>query len=115
MRYLLLVHLDADRMSRLSAEDGEVLERASVSFDQELKRSGKAIALGPLAESDPGTIVRPGRDGPVLTDGPFIEAKEHVGGFLLLEVKDRQEALDIASAAPISRYGAIEVREVRRG
>ena len=102
-------------MSTLSPEEGAELERISVAFDADLKRSGKAIALGPLLETDPGTIVRNGNDGPVHTDGPFAEAKEHLGGFLVLEARDRQEALDIAGAAPIARYGAIEVREVRRG
>lgn len=57
------------------------------------------------------TVIRSNNGKVSMTDGPFIETKEHVGGIMVIRARDRQEALEVAARSPVVRYGAIELRE----
>jgi hypothetical protein len=110
MRFLLLIHVDPRKFEGISPAEQQALDAESLREDQALLRSGKLVAAGPLAEPETATIVRSVKGEVSMTDGPYVETKEHLGGFMLVEVKDRDEALEIARQTAMARYGSIEVR-----
>lgn len=111
MRYLLIVHVDRALIGPLSPEEGRDLTRRCMAYDDELCRSGHLVACGPLAEPETGRIVRRRGDKTSVTDGPYAETKEHLGGFMLIEAGDLDEAVAIAAKSPMTAMGSIEVRE----
>lgn len=112
MRYLLIVHVDRALIGRLSPEEGRDLTRRCMAADDELRRSGHLIACGPLAEPETGRIVRRRGDRTTVTDGPYAETKEHLGGFILIDASGMAEAVEIAANIPVGQYGTIEVRPI---
>jgi hypothetical protein len=111
MKYLLTFVVDERTMGEASPEEmKEALERWS-AFDDEATEKGALIACEPLEGSSSATTVHI-RDGDrIVSDGPFAETKEQLGGFALLECGDRDEALEWANKVPM-RAGSIEVRPV---
>ena len=110
MKYLCLAYGDQQKMSALSKEEFEALVARCRVYDEELKRSGHLVEAQSL-EWDCATI-RPRNGKPVTTDGPFVESKEKVGGLIVIEAKDLNEALQIAARIPAARTGSVEVRPV---
>lgn len=110
MKYLLLVHLDGAEMAKQSKEEWAQLDKDSFEYDRELERSGHYIASAALRDAREAVIVRREGDGFSTTDGPFVEAKEHLGGFIFVEARDLNEAIAIAAKIPVGKFGAIEVR-----
>lgn len=110
MKYLLLVHLDGSEMAKQTQEEWKKLDRDSLEYDRELERAGHYITSSALADPGEAVIVRRSDGGYSTTDGPFVEAKEHLGGFILVEARDLNEAIAIAAKIPVGRFGAIEVR-----
>ena len=107
MKYLCLVYLDQEHWS--ACPDHEC-----ASYAQQLSHSKRLIAGEPLYPVDTATTVRV-RNGQVqLYDGPFAETKELLAGFYLVDAKDLNEALHIASGIPPAKHGSIEVRPVRQ-
>ena len=110
MQYLCLVHVDGAMMAALTPAEDKELTRRSIAYDEELAASGHYVASNALQGPETATIVRV-RDGEVsMTDGPYIETKEHLGGFILIEARDHAEAVAIAQKIPMAGYGSIEVR-----
>jgi hypothetical protein len=111
MKYLLTFIVDEDRTDWSAEETREGLERWR-AFDQEAVDAGAMIACEPVEESSTTRTLRvgPGAE-PVLTDGPFAESKEQLGGFCLLECENAGEALEWARKVPM-REGSIEIRPV---
>ena len=106
MKYLCLVYLDEKRLPELPDED-------CVAYDAAIRASGKCIASEALESVQTATTVRI-RDGRVaVTDGPFAETKEQLAGFYMIDAKDLDEAIRIASGIPPARVGSIELRPVR--
>ncbi|MBX3664689.1 MAG: YciI family protein [Burkholderiales bacterium] len=106
MKYLCLVYLDEKRLPELPDED-------CVAYDKAVRDSGHCIASEALESVQTATTVRV-RDGRVaVTDGPFAETKEQLAGFYMIDAKDLDEAIRIASGIPPARVGSIEVRPVR--
>jgi hypothetical protein len=111
MKYLLTFVVEEGAMDSSPEEMREALERWS-AFDEEAATAGALIACEPLEESSTSTTLRVRREGdPELTDGPFAESKEQLGGFCLLECADADEALAWARKVPL-REGAIEIRPI---
>jgi hypothetical protein len=112
MKYLLTFVVEEGAMEDASPEEmQESLERWSV-FDREAADAGALIACEPLEGSSSATTIRIGEDGErMLTDGPFAESKEQLGGFCLLECASKDEALAWAEKVPM-RTGVIEVRPI---
>jgi len=106
MKYLCLVYLDEKRLDELPDED-------CVEFDTAIRRSGHCIASEALEPVSTATTVRVREGKPSVTDGPFAETKEQLAGFYMLEARDLDEAILIASRIPPARVGSIEVRPVR--
>lgn len=106
MKYLCLVYLDEKRLGELPDED-------CVEFDTAIRKSGHCVASEALESVQTATTVRV-RDGRTsVTDGPFAETKEQLAGFYMIEARDLNEAVRIASGIPPARVGSIEVRPVR--
>ena len=109
MKYMLLVYLDEQVMSD---EEREHCYVESAQLTQELNAKGQYLSASPLHPVATATSVRV-RDGKrVVTDGPFAETREQLGGFYIVEARDLKEALDIAERIPPARFGTIEVRPV---
>jgi hypothetical protein len=113
MKFLCLVYFEPHVMDALSKADGMALAYESIEYDAALRQRGQLIASTPLRAVDTAMTVRTRGGNVVLTDGPFAETKEVLGGFLYIEAKDMDEALRIAADAPMARYGSIEVRQTQ--
>jgi len=110
MKYLCMVHVDEAMMRELTPDQDRQLARRSLAYDEELMASGHFIAASALQAPESGTVLRM-RNGRVsMTDGPHVETKEHLGGFILIEARDLNEALTVAQGIPMAAYGSIEVR-----
>jgi hypothetical protein len=109
MQYMLLIHHEADG---LSASELSQMMQEYIAFSQDLMKSGKLKAGDRLESSGTATTVRVRNGKTVTTDGPFAETKEQLGGYYLVEAKDRNEAIAIAARIPGARVGSIEVRSV---
>jgi hypothetical protein len=106
VKYLCLVYLSQENWNACS--DAECFDYA-----KQVVESGKMIAAEPLYAIDTATTVRMRNGQMTMTDGPFAETKEHLAGFYLIDAKDLNDAVNIASKIPPAKYGSIEVRPVR--
>lgn len=106
MKYLCLVYLDEKRLAELPDED-------CVAFDEGVRKSGHCIASEALESVQTATTVRVRNGKMSITDGPFAETKEQLAGFYMIDARDLNEAISIASKIPPARVGCIEVRPVR--
>jgi hypothetical protein len=106
---LLIVEPRGQRAQRSEAEGREVYAQMR-RFAEGLQARGKLIMAESLASDTEGTRVQVREGGPRLTDGPFAEAKEMVGGFFLLDCDTREEALAIAAECPAAAWCTVEVR-----
>jgi len=114
MRYVCLVYFDDESLFTSEAEV-EACIRDGAAFDADLSARGRLVVSHALAPTDAAMTVRV-RDGKVsATDGPFAETREVLGGFVLIEARDLNEALQIAAEIPLAKKGAIEVRPVLDG
>jgi hypothetical protein len=109
MRYMLLVYLDEQALNETEREECYV---ESTQLTHDLNASGNFLAAAPLHPVSTATSVRV-RDGKrLVTDGPFAETREQLGGYFLIDARDLDEALGIAARIPGARKGTIEVRPV---
>ena len=115
MKYLCFAYEDEERLNALSHEEWLELRREVLDYVDTLRERGTLIATHPLQTVRRASTVRVRNGRSEVTDGPFAEAKEHVGGYFLIEVADREEALRVAGGWPSARIGAIEVRPVDEG
>ena len=107
MKYLCLVYLEEEKLHACAAD------RECAACGAELRERGVLLAAEPLHPVDTATTVRV-RNGKVLmTDGPFAETKEQLAGFYLIDARDLNDAIQIASRIPPAREGSVEVRPVR--
>ena len=106
MKYLCLVYLDENRLHELPDED-------CVEFDMSIRNSGHCIASEALESVQTATTVRVRAGKMSITDGPFAETKEQLAGFYMIEARDLNEAIQIASKIPPARVGSVEVRPIR--
>ena len=113
MKYLLLARVDEKKLMALSPSESQRLDDDSLAYDDTLRKGGHLIAAQALQFSRDAAIVRVRQGKAVITDGPFVETKEQVGGFILIEARDKNEAIQLASNVPLARFGAIEVREIK--
>jgi hypothetical protein len=109
MQYVLLIYLEEHAMSDTEREHCYV---ESAQLAQQLHVSGQYLATAPLHPVATATCVRV-RDGKrLVTDGPFAETREQLGGFFLINATDLDEALSIATRIPGARVGTVEIRPV---
>jgi hypothetical protein len=109
MKYTMLIYLEE---TALSDAEREQCYRESAQYAQELNSDGRYLAAVPLHPTSTATSVRVRQDKRTVTDGPFAETREQLGGFFLVEAKDLDEAIDIAARIPAGRWGTVEIRPV---
>jgi hypothetical protein len=113
MKYLCMVIVDEKAQDAMSESDMQALVDESLAYDDTLRKGGHFVAAQALESVNAATTVRL-RNGKVsITDGPFAETNEQIGGFILIEARDLNEAIQLASRIPGARLGGIEVRPVR--
>lgn len=109
MKYMLLIYLDEQSLSEAERQKcyGE-----SIELTHQLRSNGKYISANPLHPTATATSVRV-RDGKrLVTDGPFAETREQLGGYFLVDANDLDEAIRIAERIPMARSGTVEVRPI---
>ena len=109
MKYLLLIYMDENAMSDTEREHcyGE-----SAQVAQELHAQGQFVAAAPLHPVTTATSVRIREGKSLVTDGPFAETREQLGGFYLVNAQDLDEAIAIATRIPGAKVGTVEIRPV---
>ena len=113
MKYALLIYSPADARE-YDAPRPETAENVA-RYVRALRDSGVLLAAEQLTHADTATSVRVRGEDRLLTDGPFLETKEHLLGFLLIDVPDLDAALDWAARTPTATIGTVEVRAVKTG
>jgi hypothetical protein len=109
MKYMLLIYYHEGALSETEREECYV---ESTQLAQQIKSSGQYLAANPLHPTSMATSVRV-RDGKrLVTDGPFAETREQLGGYFLIDAKDPDEAIGIAARIPMARKGTVEIRPV---
>jgi hypothetical protein len=109
MKYLLLIYVNEHALSETEREACYV---ESTQLAHEIKSSGQYLAAHPLHPTSMATSVRV-RDGKrFVTDGPFAETREQLGGYFLIDAKDLDEAIGIAARIPMAHKGTVEIRPV---
>jgi hypothetical protein len=109
MKYMLLVYTDEQSWSEAERDH---CYAESAQLCQELASRGQYLAANPLQSVSTATSVRVRNGKPVITDGPFAETREQLGGYFLVEADDLNEALKIAGRIPGARKGTVEIRPV---
>ena len=115
MKYMLMICRDEPTWDKLGVSERQKIYRDTVELSRELTERGQYLGGFPLYPSSAATSVRV-RDGKrVITDGPFAETREQLGGYMIIDVEDLDEALAIAARIPLARTSTVEVRPVREG
>jgi hypothetical protein len=111
MQYMLLINGD-DSIQPRTEEEHETLFQDFQKFTSDLRSQGAFVMGNPFAPPTSATTVRV-RDGKyAITDGPFAETKEYLGGFLIIEADSLDVALEAAKACPGAKYGSVEIRPI---
>jgi hypothetical protein len=109
MKYMLLIYMAEDAMNPAEREQ---CYNDSTQLCHELQSRGQFVAASPLQPIATATSVRIREGKRMVTDGPFAETREQLGGFYVIEAKDLNEAISIAARVPPARKGTVEVRPV---
>ena len=112
MRYMFLIYLDAAKFEGMSTSQRHGFGNAMLDYDEELARSGHYVLSEPLKAPEEAITVRKWDGVLSATDGPFMETKEHLSGFFIIEARDMNEAIQVASGMPLASVGSIEVRPI---
>ena len=110
MKYMLLIYLD--EQNPFSEAERQECYAESTQLAQELHSNGKYLSANPLHPTSMATSVRVRNGKRLVTDGPFAETREQLGGYFLIDAKDLDDALGVAARIPMVRKGTVEVRPV---
>ncbi|APO66952.1 YciI-related domain-containing protein [Rhizobium gallicum] len=113
MRYVCLIYNSADVDGTLTPKETGELVRAHFSFDEGLRRNGIMLHSDALEMPEKATVLRVRNNALQATDGPYVETKEHLAGFYVIQAPDDAAAKEIAARIPSARVGAVELRPVR--
>ncbi|AVA20874.1 YciI family protein [Rhizobium sp. LEGMi198b] len=113
MRFLCLIYTSADVDGTLTYSEVDSLIAEHFAYDESLRKKGTLILSDALATPDKAIVIRPRGSALSTTDGPFVETKEHLAGFYLVEAANMADATEIARRIPSGRHGAIEIRPIR--
>lgn len=112
MKFMCLVILDADLADRMQPADWASMGAESKAYDRSLMERGVYVHAEALESPQAARTVRVRAGQAMITDGPFMESKEAVAGFILVDVDNAEAALEIARNIPMARLGAVEIRPV---
>lgn len=113
MKYLCLIYNDPKQLDAMPKPQWDTLVDEHLAYDDVLRESGHFVAAEALQAAETATVVRVRNGKMSVTDGPFAETKEQLGGFFLIEARDLNEAIQVAAKIPSARLGSVEVRPIR--
>ncbi len=113
MKYLCLVYNDETNLESMSKSEFDAFVDEHLIVEEEFRKSGQLVVAEGLQPVNTATTVRVRNGKLSVTDGPFAETKEQLGGFYLIEARDLNEAIHVAARIPPARLGSIEVRPIR--
>ncbi len=113
MKYLCLIYLEEKTLHAMPQNERTALSNESMTYCDVLQKQGQLLAASPLHPVETATTVRVREGKTSTTDGPFAETKEQLGGFLMIDVRDLNDAIRIAAQFPAARYGSVEVRPMK--
>ncbi len=109
MQYMLLIYLDEQALSEAERQQCYL---ESAQFAHQLNHSGQYLGAAPLHPTSTATSVRVREGKRLVTDGPFAETREQLGGFFLIDAQNLDQAINIAARIPAGRWGTVEIRPV---
>lgn len=115
MKYLCLAYEEERVLNELSRAEWDRLRTETLSYVEDLRKRKVLITAEPLKSVRTASTVRVRNEKLVVTDGPFAETKETLGGIFLIDARDLNEAISVASKWPSARFGSIEIRPLEDG
>lgn len=115
MKYLCLAWEEEAVFREMSTDDWQALRQETLDYVESLREAGILLDARPLKGGDTGATVQVRQGKRSVTDGPYTEAKEIIGGYFLIDVADLEAAVEIAAKWPSARLGAIEIRPIEDG
>jgi hypothetical protein len=112
VKYLCLIYDEEKKMNSLSKAEADKLMQDYFAFTEDVRKKGHYVAGEALQPVSTATTVRIRNGSVVTTDGPFAETTEQLGGFYLIDARDLNEAIQVASRIPSAKFGSIEVRPI---
>jgi len=112
MKYLCLAYEMESTFNEMAPSEWEALREETLIYVDSLRQSGHLLVTNALQSARSASTLRVRDSKLTVTDGPFVETKEQLGGFFLIEARDLNEAIQVASKWPGARFGTIEVRPV---
>ena len=112
MKYLCIAYEEEQKLNDLSESEWQALRQETLDYVESLRKRGQLIITHALQSATTAATVRVRSGKLSITDGPFAETKEQLGGFFLIEVRDLDEAIGVAAKWPSARIGSIEVRPI---
>jgi hypothetical protein len=113
MKYLCIAYEEEQKLNELSEGEWQALREETLNYVDTLRKSGRLIVTHALRSATTASMVRIRGGERLVTDGPFAETKEQIGGFFLIEANDFAEAIQVAAQWPSARIGSIEVRPIQ--
>jgi hypothetical protein len=110
MKFMLIVHHNEDAFEKMDKETQSQLLTESIELTHQLHAAGQYVHASPLQPAATAVMVRVREDKPLVTDGPFIETREQIAGYFLIQAQNLREAIGIAGKVPGARIGTVEVR-----
>jgi hypothetical protein len=115
MKYMLLIHDDEQAFQNLNDGDRQAIYAEYRKFSEDIAASGNYVSGSELQPSSSSTTVRVRSGKRLVTDGPFAETREQLGGYVLIDATDLDEAIGIAARIPVAHLGTIEIRPLEPG
>ena len=112
MKYMLLIYYDERVLEKAGKVEEARIESTCLKHTEHLREKGQFLAANRLHPVSTATSIRTQEGKRLVTDGPFAETREQLGGYCLIEAKDLDEAIEIASQMPSGRLGTVEIRPV---
>ncbi len=113
MRYLCMIYFEEKTLDALPRSEYDALVAEALAYDEELRKSGRFVVAQALQPVETATTLRIRKGKVSTTDGPFAETKEQLGGFILIDARDLNEAIQLAARIPPARLGGVEVRPIK--
>jgi len=110
MKFMLIVHHNEDTFEKMDKETQSQLLTESIELTHQLHATGQYVHASPLQPASTAVMVRVREGKPLVTDGPFIETREQIAGYFLIQAQNLREAIGIAGKVPGARIGTVEVR-----
>jgi hypothetical protein len=113
MKFMFMIHHDENVLDAMPEKEKQALVDSAIEYAEEIRRSGHYILSDALQRTGTARTIRVHAGNVSTTAGPFVETKEQLGGFFVIEAKDMDEACAVAARFPPARVGVIEIRPVQ--